>query len=78
MTTMANVYAIESLHIVTTISFLSLQEVLSQSDTGIGGHVDSVNLDDNVQQQGEAKADQPAENTESVSRLYLYLSFIVK
>ena len=71
---MADVYAIESLH-----NFIpSLQEVLSQSDAGIGGHVDSVNLDDNVQQQVEEDADQPAENTESVGRLYLYLSFIVK
>ena len=71
---MAIVYSIESLH-----NFIpSLQEVLSQCDEGIGGNVDSVNLDDNIQQQGEEDADQPAENTESVSRLYLYLSFIVK
>ena len=78
MTIIANVYAIESLHICNYNFIPSLQEVLSQSDTGIGGHVDSVNLDDNIQQQGEEDADQPAENTESVSRLYLYLSSIVK
>ena len=74
MTLMANAYSIESLH----NFILSLHKVLSQCDTGIGGHVDSENLDDNVQQQDEEDEDQPAENTESVSRLYLYLSFIVK
>ena len=73
MTIIANVYAIESLHICNYNFIPSLQEVLSQSDAGIGVHVD-----DNIQQQGEAKADQPAGNTESVSRLYLYLSFIMK